>query len=141
MLLQTQKPGTDGKLPFRGPVDVARHLLREGGIRSLYRGTVATLVRDVPGSVAYFGMYEYLKKKLNKPGELNKGAILFAGGRLRNNTDKTRGVAVASPSPSLLLFTRCHITGMAGVANWSVSIPADVLKSRVCTRRWGRPCI
>lgn len=101
VLLQTQRadPAT-GKLPYRGPLDVVRHLMKEGGIRSLYRGTYATLARDVPGSVAYFAVYEWLKKKFNKPGELNKGAILFAG-------------------------------GMAGVANWSVSIPPDVIKSRL----------
>jgi solute carrier family 25 carnitine/acylcarnitine transporter 20/29 len=97
VLLQTQKPDAAGKLLYKGPTDVVRHLLKTGGVASLYRGTVATLVRDVPGSVAYFGAYEYFKKKLNKPGELNKGAILFAG-------------------------------GMAGVANWTVSIPPDVIK-------------
>jgi solute carrier family 25 (mitochondrial carnitine/acylcarnitine transporter), member 20/29 len=101
VLLQTQKPdAVTGKLPFKGPADVATHLVRTGGIQSLYRGTIATLVRDVPGSVAYFGMYEYVKKTFSKPGELNKGAVLFAG-------------------------------GMAGVANWTVSIPPDVLKSRL----------
>lgn len=80
VLLQTQKPDASGKLPFKGPMAVSRHLIKTGGIQSLYKGTVATLLRDVPGSIAYFGAYEFLKKKLNKPGELNKGAILFSGG-------------------------------------------------------------
>ena len=102
VVLQTQvMDATTGKMPFRGPLDVVRHLFKTGGIASIYRGTVATLVRDGPGSVAYFGVYEVLKKNLNKEGaELNKASILFAG-------------------------------GMAGVANWSVSIPPDVLKSRL----------
>jgi solute carrier family 25 carnitine/acylcarnitine transporter 20/29 len=101
VILQTQKPdATTGKMPHSGPVGVVKHLLKSGGVASLYRGTVATLLRDVPGSVAYFGVYEYLKGRLNKPGELNKSAILFAG-------------------------------GMAGVANWAVAIPPDVLKSRL----------
>ncbi len=30
---------------YHGPLDVARSLYREGGIRSIYRGTVATLLR------------------------------------------------------------------------------------------------
>lgn len=101
VLLQTQKPDpVTGKLPFKGPMDVVGSLWKTGGLRSIYKGTVATLVRDVPGSVAYFGMYEYVKKKFSKPGELNKAAVLFAG-------------------------------GMAGVANWTVAIPPDVLKSRL----------
>jgi solute carrier family 25 carnitine/acylcarnitine transporter 20/29 len=58
-----------------------RHLYKAGGVASIYRGTFATLLRDVPGSVAYFGVYEYVKAKLTKPGELNKPAILFAGGK------------------------------------------------------------
>lgn len=102
VLLQTQKidPIT-GKRPFSGPVSVVGHLYKTGGMASIYRGTFATLLRDVPGSVAYFGVYEWLKARLNTtPGELNKGAVLFAG-------------------------------GMAGVANWSISIPPDVLKSRL----------
>lgn len=80
-----------------------RSLLRQGGVGSLYRGFGATLLRDVPGSVAYFATYEVIKARLTKNangGELNKGAVLFAG-------------------------------GMAGVANWAVAIPPDVLKSRL----------
>ena len=101
VLLQTQKVDpTTGKRPFVGPVDVVRHLYKTGGVSSIYRGTVATLVRDGPGSVAYFGVYEYLKKNMTKNGEISQGSILFAG-------------------------------GMAGVANWAVSIPPDVLKSRL----------
>ncbi len=80
VLLQTQTIDPATQKPFKGPVTVMRHLFKTGGIQSIYKGTNATLLRDVPGSVAYFGVYEYLKKKLNKPGELNKGAILFAGG-------------------------------------------------------------
>lgn len=82
VLLQTQTPDINGKFKYSGPVDVISRLLKEGGIRSLYRGTWATLARDVPGSMAYFGAYEFLKNRLNKPGELNKSAILFAGGIL-----------------------------------------------------------
>ena len=30
---------------YNGPIDCAKQLYREGGIRSLYRGTCATLLR------------------------------------------------------------------------------------------------
>lgn len=104
-LLQIQG---DSKEPpkYKGPVDAARQILKEGGIRSLYRGTTATLLRDVPGSVAYFGGYEVVKKALtpagSKPEDLSVMAVLVAG-------------------------------GMAGVFNWTVAIPPDVLKSRLQT--------
>jgi solute carrier family 25 carnitine/acylcarnitine transporter 20/29 len=102
ILLQTQRPDSSGHLKFRGPVDVIKNIMKEGGIRSLYRGTFATLLRDIPGNFAYFGTYETLKNKFinEKSGELNKGAILFCG-------------------------------GTAGVTNWLVAIPQDVLKSRL----------
>jgi len=90
---------------YSGSWDCARDVLRTGGIRSLYRGTVLTLLRDVPGSVAWFGTYELVKQTMMEaqghtdPTQLSPIAVLTAG-------------------------------GLAGVANWSVAIPPDVLKSR-----------
>ena len=37
---------------YKGVFDVIGHLYKEGGIRSIYRGTFATLARDGPGSAA-----------------------------------------------------------------------------------------
>jgi solute carrier family 25 carnitine/acylcarnitine transporter 20/29 len=34
---------------YNGTLDCARQLLREGGMRSLFRGWQATLLRDIPG--------------------------------------------------------------------------------------------
>jgi len=65
--------------------------------------TAATLLRDIPGSFAYFYGYEFFKRNLAKEGEtLNPWKTLFAG-------------------------------GMAGICNWLVAIPPDVLKSRLQT--------
>lgn len=44
--------GQGGKQLYSGPVDVIRKLYAEGGMRSVFRGTVATLARDGPGSAA-----------------------------------------------------------------------------------------
>lgn len=93
-LLQVQDSSTTGR-KFTGPVDVVKTLYREGGIRSIYKGTGATLLRDIPGSMAYFGGYEVFKKMLtpkgSRPEDLSPLATLVAG-------------------------------GMAGIANWSVAI-------------------
>lgn len=88
---------------------VIRELYREGGVRSIWRGTGATLVRDGPGSMAYFGVYEILRNVLSQggdPNSLNPVATLVAG-------------------------------GFAGMANWMVAIPADVIKSRLQTAPTG----
>ncbi|CAG8466021.1 9290_t:CDS:2 [Cetraspora pellucida] len=99
VLLQIQGQGGDVK--YKGPLDVIRHLYKEGGLRSIFRGTGATFFRDFPGSAAYFGAYEFTKKLLtSSDSTLNPAAVLFAG-------------------------------GMAGVAMWTICIPPDVIKSRL----------
>ncbi|KAL1123974.1 hypothetical protein AAG570_001744 [Ranatra chinensis] len=103
-LLQIQHG--DAKPKYSGPGDVVKQLYREGGIRSIYKGTVATLLRDVPASGMYFMTYEWLQKALKPIGEntteMNLLKTIFAG-------------------------------GMAGIFNWSVGMPADVIKSRLQT--------
>ena len=115
-LLQVQANEVEkgGKAKYSGMMDCARAVLREGGVASLYKGTVATLARDIPGTVAYFGTYELAKKELMKiqgidpnKGQLSPIAVLTAG-------------------------------GLAGMACWGVSIPADVIKSRYQTAPEGK---
>lgn len=105
VLLQVQGQG-GGEQKYKGVIDVVRVLYKEGGLRSIFRGTGATLARDGPGSAAYFVGYEVTKKALtpanSSPSDLNLGAVIFAG-------------------------------GMAGVTMWSIAIPPDVLKSRIQT--------
>jgi len=103
VLLQVQGQGGSER-KYKGVFDVMRHLYKEGGMRSIFRGTGATLARDGPGSAAYFAAYEVTKKALTpagaSPADLNLSAIIFAG-------------------------------GTAGVAMWALAIPPDVLKSRL----------
>mmetsp|Transcript_12861 Transcript_12861/g.18523 ORF Transcript_12861/g.18523 Transcript_12861/m.18523 type:complete len:309 (+) Transcript_12861:53-979(+) len=107
-LLQIQESVGGVKPKYSGMVDCAMQVYRQGGIRSLYRGTFATLLRDCPGSIAWFGTYEISKQEFLKwkgvqdPSQLSPLAVLTAG-------------------------------GMAGMACWSVAIPPDVLKSRFQT--------
>lgn len=93
-----------GSKRFEGGVSsVVRHILKDGGVASLYRGTVATLLRDGIGSFAYFGVYEGLKRGLTpKDSKLSPLAVVTAG-------------------------------GFAGVCNWALAIPFDVIKTRIQT--------
>lgn len=66
VLLQVQGQAAKGHLPastassaaphYNGPLDVVRQLYREGGVRSIFRGTGATIARDGPGSAVYVGV-------------------------------------------------------------------------------------
>ena len=110
VLLQIQgqkelKPGEKPK--YSGGVDVVRQLYKEGGVRSVFRGSAITLARDAPGSAAYFAVYESVKRSLspkdaegNATGQLSFSAILTAG-------------------------------GAAGVAMWIPVFPVDTIKSRL----------
>jgi solute carrier family 25 carnitine/acylcarnitine transporter 20/29 len=40
----------DTEKKYKGVVDVIKQLYREGGMRSIYRGSFATVARDGPGS-------------------------------------------------------------------------------------------
>lgn len=108
-LLQIQHSAVEKK--YSGMADCAKQLYREGGIRSVYRGTGLTLMRDVPASGVYFASYEFMKRLMTPEGkstsELGPLKTLFAG-------------------------------GMAGIFNWVVAIPPDVLKSRFQTAPTGK---
>ncbi|KAI9006031.1 mitochondrial carrier domain-containing protein [Gaertneriomyces semiglobifer] len=100
VVLQTQDQNVGGK-KYKGMFDAGIGMYKEGGVRSLYRGTIATLARDAPGSAAYFWAYEAVYRALKpEDASLSIGSVLFAG-------------------------------GMAGVAMWVIAIPPDVIKSRI----------
>ncbi|PGH23554.1 hypothetical protein AJ80_02334 [Polytolypa hystricis UAMH7299] len=115
--IQGQNPPPPGQKPkYSGGTDVVRQLYKEGGIRSVFRGSAMTLARDGPGSAAYFAAYEYVKRSLtpkdengNATGELSFTAILTAG-------------------------------GAAGVAMWIPVFPIDTVKSRLQSAP-GKPTI
>ena len=85
---------------YFGAIHSAKSLYREGGIKKLYLGLAATIIRDIPGSVAYLGAYGYLRQMLPQSSDkLNVVPILFAG-------------------------------GCAGVAQWMIVFPLDTIKTR-----------
>ena len=105
--IQGQKQLAPGEKPrYSGGLDVVRQLYKDGGIRSVYKGSLMTLARDGPGSAAYFATYEIVKRRLTpkdadgKPGKLSLPAIMAAG-------------------------------GAAGVAMWIPVFPVDTIKSRL----------
>ncbi len=54
-----------GEALFKGPLGVMGNVLRhEGGVLGLFRGLVPTLLREVPGNAAYFGLYDLSKRQL-----------------------------------------------------------------------------
>jgi solute carrier family 25 carnitine/acylcarnitine transporter 20/29 len=101
VILQMQN-NTGTGTQFKGPVEVWKHLYKEGGLASVNRGFAATFLRDSLASFMYFSSYEVLKRKFSTgaDGKPSSMGILMAG-------------------------------GLAGIFNWSVALPVDCLKTRV----------
>ena len=71
---------------------------------SFFGETSPRFILDVPASAAYYGSYDIIKRQLKTEGESD-----------------------------LSIMKTIFAGGMAGIFNWSVAIPADVIKSRLQT--------
>ncbi|XP_054648093.1 solute carrier family 25 member 48 [Dunckerocampus dactyliophorus] len=87
---------------YRGPVHCIGSILQAEGLRGLYRGGGAMVLRDVPGYVLYFVPY-----------------TVFC--------DLLRPDATSSPHPCAIWLAG----GLAGSISWVTATPADVVKSRM----------
>ncbi|XP_037958100.1 congested-like trachea protein [Teleopsis dalmanni] len=108
-LLQVQQ-ASGGERKYHGMVDCAIKLYKEGGIRSIFKGSCATMLRDIPANGIYFLVYEYLQAKAKEKSgseHVSMSSTLFAG-------------------------------GFAGISYWILGMPADVLKSRLQTAPEGK---
>lgn len=89
---------------------LTRQLIQEGGggfvggMRGLFKGSVITLIRDIPAYALWFGTYEVAKARFSKRGYVNEkgeaslAAILTAG-------------------------------SLAGVVQWTACLPLDTIKT------------
>ncbi|KAL4438789.1 hypothetical protein ABPG74_013462 [Tetrahymena malaccensis] len=89
---------------YKNTIDCAIQVFKQYGIKGLYKGEVATIMREIPGEVVYFVYYElqmrYLRKRYQDSPTILKYCPLFAG-------------------------------GIAGLVFWGAIYPIDTLKSRV----------
>jgi len=93
-------------------VKVVRDTLRDEGIRGCYRGYIPTFVRNVPGAVLRFGIYEELKLRLLDRWCENSEEAYLGGGI----------------HPIYFLSGAC-----AGALSSGIMTPVDVIKTRIVT--------
>ncbi|XP_055969751.1 solute carrier family 25 member 47 [Sorex fumeus] len=93
-------PGSGPK--YRGPLHCLATVAREEGLRGLYRGSSALLLRDGHSFATYFLSYALLSEWLTPAGQSRPDLL---------------GVLLAG--------------GCAGVLAWAVATPMDVIKSRL----------
>ncbi|XP_076868089.1 solute carrier family 25 member 45 isoform X2 [Brachyhypopomus gauderio] len=86
---------------YRGPMHCLAVIVREDGLRGMFRGAGALILRDVPCFGLYFLPYEFTCRLLTEEGkEPSTSAVLVAG-------------------------------GIAGVITWGCATPMDVMKARL----------
>ncbi|KAI0940988.1 hypothetical protein AcW1_006356 [Taiwanofungus camphoratus] len=98
---------TSAARPLRA-YDVALQIARRHGVKGLYRGITATVLRDI-GYGPYFGAYEATLRYWP-----------------RSDSADSSSVNVPHTWPAMLVAG-----GLAGIAGWVVTFPFDVIKTRV----------
>jgi hypothetical protein len=87
---------------YSSTMDCLTRSIREEGMRVLYRGHLATMLRETPGTACWFGAYESFVRVMTPAGgkreDLSSLAIICAG-------------------------------GLGGMAYWAVMYPCDTVKS------------
>ncbi|NXG77086.1 S2548 protein, partial [Baryphthengus martii] len=74
------KPTVPGFPVYRGPIHCFRTVLQKEGIAGIYRGAVATLLRDVPGYCLYFIPYASFCDWITPDGSPDPFSVWLAGG-------------------------------------------------------------
>lgn len=96
--------GSHGGVQRISAFQLTRQILRDHGVRGMYRGMTSTLMREMPGYFFFFGGYEATRELLRADGQ-SKDDI----GLLKTMTAGSVG----------------------GLVLWTVIFPADVIKSRI----------
>ncbi|VDM39953.1 unnamed protein product [Toxocara canis] len=100
--LRMQIQSDNSSKVYRSPLDCLRKLLKQRGIKYLFRGSLATQLRDAPAFGIYFASYDYMGRHLSKDGtleSLSSAQLLIAG-------------------------------GAAGMFSWLFNYPTDVIKTK-----------
>jgi solute carrier family 25 carnitine/acylcarnitine transporter 20/29 len=105
--MQVQR--ADNKL-YASTFDCGKKILSQYGVRGIYQGLGATILRNIPANFGYFGVYELSKR-------------WFAD----NGSSERRDVKDLKPYEILLSG------GLGGCACWIFSYPMDVVKSLMQT--------
>ena len=99
---KAQHSASSAKLLYRSSIDVAERVYKEHGLRTTFRGTMATLLRDITYG-QYFGQYEWMKRR-------------FIG---------------ESESTSIRAAACAIAGGISGFTAWLMIYPLDVIKTRI----------
>ena len=102
--LQVQYESNSRTSFYKGPLDCLRQIVAVKGVRGVFTGMTATILREVPAYVAQFYTYEWMKRKL---------------------TPTHKSVS------DLPTYYAIACGGVSGLMCWTASYPQDIIKSRI----------
>ncbi|KAM0789627.1 hypothetical protein ACM66B_000432 [Microbotryomycetes sp. NB124-2] len=105
--LQTQRPTTEGKVLFSGPLDALKKIYKTDGVRGIYHGQATTVLRELHGYGCYFAFYEALVASEMQRHHITRKEL---------------------PLTSAAGYGAC-----AGIFMWLCAYPLDVIKSKLQT--------
>jgi len=144
-LLKIQEQNFIGQAPSSW--SIAKTIMSNHGPLSLYRGFLATVIRDTPSVGVYFWVYEYIKWALRKetwtPQVLVDGQIITPE-QSRDRFDppsKPQLILTDRNEPQIKINWQHNIDydffapmiagGIAGPMSWISTYPMDVIKTRL----------
>ncbi|KAK1422367.1 hypothetical protein QVD17_25443 [Tagetes erecta] len=110
-----QIQGTDSVVPnyrkYSGPLNCAIETVKTEGVKGLFRGGVATLLRESIGNAVFFSTYEFLRHSLH---------LQLKSSSFDHKNLGDVGIGIVSG-------------GLGGIAFWSAVLPLDVAKTIIQT--------
>eukprot|EP00758_Cryptobia_borreli_P002958 Tbor_TRINITY_DN3418_c0_g1::TRINITY_DN3418_c0_g1_i1::g.3750::m.3750 len=101
-IMQVEYTKPPAERHYTGVLDVVKQKVRNGGVKSLFEGHSATLLREIPGGAAWFGFYNLAILAQTPEGKTKKDLAKWQ-------------IAAAG--------------GCGGVMYWTTFFPADVVKT------------
>uniref|UniRef100_A0AAZ3QXQ0 Solute carrier family 25 member 48 n=1 Tax=Oncorhynchus tshawytscha TaxID=74940 RepID=A0AAZ3QXQ0_ONCTS len=123
-----------GQPTYRGPIHCISSILRTEGIRGLYRGAGAMVLRDVPGYTLYFIPYALFRRWLSSEGRSSPHPCsIWVSGGLAGSiswvTATPADVVLSTGSISWVTATPADVVLSTGSISWVTATPADVVLS------------
>jgi hypothetical protein len=103
----------------------ARHIFVEHGVVGLYRGFAATIARQCPGFVVYFGVYDGVRARI-----LSSNNAISTGSSTMKSTTSAIATTTMRPRRDEILAS-VAAGGISGSLSWAMVYPLDLIKTRI----------
>ena len=117
-----QMQGQDGT-PTKTPMQTVRAIVAEGGWRGLFVGLKATLIREVPGTILWFGAYEGVTAHMESAYSLSRPLAVFIGAIAGS-------LAYWAPNIPIDTIKTRQQTAPSGAANGFMDMAREIVKTR-----------